>query len=136
MKTLHIPHFWILHKIKYYLQYFTNCFTIIYNFILLSSKKCLLHASCCTRIFSSQELKIWDFFTSRAMLHFLYSSMLITNLCTKAVTWEYSIDVLTRSSWISSFEISSFARTSAFIFNNCLQVSGRRHKDLGVHLQD
>ena len=84
-KTLHIPHFLDFTKIKYYLQYFTNYFTIIYNFHSPFFQKCFLHASCCVRIFSSLELKIWAFFTSRAMLHFLYSSMLITNLCTKAM---------------------------------------------------
>ena len=60
-------------------------FTIIYNFQSPFLRKCLLQASCCVRIFSSRELKIWAFFTSRAMLHFLNSSILITNLCTKAV---------------------------------------------------
>ena len=72
-------------KMKYYLPYFTNYFTIIIQFYSPLFQKCFLHASWCDKIFSSLELKMWDFFTSRAMLHFLYSSMLITNFCTKVV---------------------------------------------------
>ena len=88
MKTLHIPQFWIFYKNKY-LQYFTKVFYNIilqyYNFDSPFFRKCLLHALCWDNIFSSLELKICAFFTSRSMLHFLYSSILITNFCMNAV---------------------------------------------------
>ena len=83
MKTLHNPHLWIFTK-KKYLQYLIKYFRIL-QFDSPFSRKCLLHASCCDNIFSSLELKMCAFFTSRAILHFLYSSMLITNLCTNVV---------------------------------------------------
>ena len=135
MKTLHIPHF-LFYKNKIL---FTIFYKLFYNNIQFDSpffQKCLLHASCYDKIFSSLELKMW------VSLH----RELCCTSCPPPCWLQTCVQRLYNGSTPSMasqgvlgylpLKLSPLLEPLPLSFHSCLQVTWISHMELDVHLQN